>query len=171
MEDEVISDHSGSVTVKLDEGEDFLVSYSALASTTSVLSETQSPIDLVLVLDMSPMSNSQNGKLASMLSAVESAAESIMGLDENNRVAVVAFSSQAKVLLPLGRYESVDMSSKGQTGQTTTVTCTYVEEGETQTGTETFVVSYQNGTPVNKYTQMGVYTGMKVLLDNDDTTV
>ena len=171
VQDEVISDHSGAVTVTLDEGEDFLVSYSALASTTSVLSETASPIDLVLVLDMSPMSNSQNGKLASMLSAVESAAASIMGLDENNRVAVVAFSSQAKVLLPLGRYKSVDMSSSGQTGQTTTVTCTYLEENQTQTGTETFVVSYQNGTPVNKYTQMGVYTGMKVLLDNDDTTV
>ena len=147
VQDEVISDHSGAVTVTLDEGEDFLVSYSALASTTSVLSETASPIDLVLVLDMSPMSNSQNGKLASMLSAVESAAESIMGLNENNRVAVVAFSSQAKVLLPLGRYESVDMSSSGQTGLTTTVTCTYLEEGETQTGTETFVVSYQNGRP------------------------
>lgn len=171
VEDEVISDHSGAVTVKLDEGEDFLVSYSALASTTSVLSETASPIDLVLVLDMSPMSNSKDGKLASMLSAVESAAESIMGLNENNRVAVVAFSSQAKVLLPLGRYKSVDMSSSGQTGLTTTVTCTYLEEGKTQTGTETFVVSYQNGTPVNKYTQMGVYTGMKVLLENDDTTV
>ena len=53
MEDEVISDHSGAVTVTLDEGEDFLVSYSALASTTSVLSDTQSPIDLVLVLDKS----------------------------------------------------------------------------------------------------------------------
>lgn len=171
VEDEVISDHSGAVTVTLDEGEDFLVSYSALASTTSVLSETRSPIDLVLVLDMSPMSNSKDGKLASMLSAVESAAESIMGLNGNNRVAVVAFSSQAKVLLPLGRYESVDMSSSGQTGQNTTVTCTYVEEGKTQTETETFVVSYQNGTPVNKYTQMGVYTGMKVLLDNNDTTV
>lgn len=171
VHDEVISDHSGAVTVTLDEGEDFLVSYSALASTTSVLSDTQSPIDLVLVLDMSPMSNSQNGKLASMLSAVESAAASIMGLDENNRVAVVAFSSQAKVLLPLGRYVSVDMSSSGQTGKTTTVTCTYLEENQTQTGTETFVVSYQNGTPVNKYTQMGVYTGMKVLLDNNDTTV
>ena len=153
------------------EGEDFLVSYSALASTTSVLSEEASPIDLVLVLDMSPMSNSQPGKLASMLGAVESVVKSIMGLDEDNRVAIVAFSSQAEVLLPLGRYDSVDMDpGTGTPSNATTVTCTYVKSGESAAETSSFDVSYQNGTPVNKYTQMGVYTGMELLRTEQTTT-
>lgn len=98
---------NNQVVVKKDEGEDFLVSYSALASTTTVLSETDSPIDLVMVLDLSPMSNSESGKLDSMLRAVESATAHMMELNENNRVAIVAYSSQAETLLPLGHYASV----------------------------------------------------------------
>lgn len=97
-----ISDHTGRVTITKGSGEDFLVSYSALASTTTVLSETASPIDLVFVLDMSPMSNSAAGKLNSMLTAVEAAVEAMMGLNPNNRVGIVAYSSQAECCSRLG---------------------------------------------------------------------
>ena len=167
-----ITDHSGKVTVEKKDDEAFLVSYSALASTTTVLSETKSPIDLVLVLDMSPMINSQPGKLDSMLTAVESAVTAMMGFNSNNRVAVVAYSSQAEVLLPLGRYTQVDMDpGDGSPSQATTVTCTYLKEGEDEMESQSFAVSYQNSTPVNKYTQMGIYTGMKLLCDELDLTV
>ncbi len=135
-----------------------------------MLSETDAPIDLVLVLDLSPMSNSVSGKLDSMLRAVESAAAHMMDLNENNRVAIVAYSSQAVTLLPLGHYSSITMTrDTADPGQATAVTCTY-EQGET-TGCNTFHVSYQNGTPVNKYTQMGIYAGMKILAEEGDTSV
>lgn len=167
-----ISDHTGSVTVTKDTDEDFLVSYSAFANTTTVLSETASPIDLVLVLDMSPMSNSQAGKLNSMLTAVETAVKAMMGFNPNNRIAIVAYSSQAEVLLPLGRYTSVDLDpGRGAAGQATTVTCTYVTEGAAEGRSDTFSVSYQNGTPVNKYTQMGIYAGMKLLAEEESLSV
>ena len=158
------------VVVEKGEGEDLLVSYSALASTTTVLSETDAPIDLVLVLDLSPMSNSVSGKLDSMLRAVESAAAHMMELNENNRVAIVAYSSQAVTLLPLGHYSSITMTRDGAPpSQATAVTCDY-EQGGT-TGSNTFHVSYQNGTPVNKYTQMGIYAGMKILAEEGNTSV
>lgn len=167
-----ISDHTGRVTITKGSGEDFLVSYSALASTTTVLSETASPIDLVFVLDMSPMSNSAAGKLNSMLTAVEAAVEAMMGLNPNNRVGIVAYSSQAEVLLPLGHYTSVNLNpGSGAPGQSTTVTCTYVEKGATDARSNTFSVSYQLGTPVNKYTQMGIYAGMKLLEEAEELTV
>ena len=164
-EDEIV-DHTGSVTVGMDRksGKNFLVCYSALAATTTVISETESPIDLVFVLDMSPMSNSAAGKLESMLDAVESASDEILKLNPNNRVAVVAYSSQAEVLLPLGHYDAIQMSpGTGEPSHMTTVTCQYTENGKSDT--KNFTVSYLNGTPVNKYTQMGIYTGMKVLKD------
>ena len=161
---------NNQVVVKKCEGEDLLVSYSALASTTTVLSETDAPIDLVLVLDLSPMSNSVSGKLDSMLRAVESAAAHMMALNENNRVAIVAYSSQAVTLLPLGHYSSITMTrDDADPSQATAVTCTY-EQGET-TGNKTFHVSYQNRTPVNKYTQMGIYAGMKILAEEGNTSV
>ena len=103
-----------------------------------MLSETDAPIDLVLVLDLSPMSNSVSGKLDSMLSAVESAAAHMMDLNENNRVAIVAYSSQAVKLLPLGHYSRITMTrDTAGPGQATAVTCTY-EQGGT-TGSNTFL--------------------------------
>ena len=156
----------GSVTVELDEaeGESFLVSFSAMASTTSVINLTDSPLDLVLVLDLSPMSNSKEGKLASMLSAVESAVEHVLAANPNNRVAIVAYSSQAEILLPLDHYDSVSVTKgAGAPSQATTVTCSYSTDGTGKANT--FNVSYQNGTPVNKYTQMGIYAGMNILCE------
>ncbi len=158
----------GSVTVELDEaaGENFLVSFSAMASTTSVINLTDSPLDLVLVLDLSPMSNSKEGKLASMLSAVESAVEHVLAANPNNRVAIVAYSSQAEILLPLDHYDSVSVTKgAGAPSQATTVTCSYSKGGTGKANT--FNVSYQNGTPVNKYTQMGIYAGMNILCEAD----
>lgn len=165
-----VYDNSSNVTVEKGDGEEFLVSYSALASTTTVISETDAPIDLVMVLDLSPMSNSQAGKLDSLLSAVQSAATHIMDLNANNRVAIVAYSSQAEILLPLGHYDSIVMSRDGvAASQATKVTCTYVDDGTTQSNT--FQVAKQSGTAVNKYTQMGIYTGMDILLKETSTSV
>ena len=158
----------GSVTVELDKavGESFLVSFSAMASTTSVINLTDSPLDLVLVLDLSPMSNSKEGKLASMLSAVESAVEHVLAANPNNRVAIVAYSSQAEILLPLDHYDSVSVTKgDGIPSHATTVTCSYSKGGTGKANT--FNVSYQNGTPVNKYTQMGLYAGMNILCEAD----
>lgn len=158
------------MTISKDAGEDFLVSYSAMASTTSVISQSYSPIDMVLVLDLSPMSNSQPGKAVALLNAVENAISAMMDANPQNRVAVVAYSSQAEILLPLGIYKAVQFSYNGKATQTSTVTCTYSAEGSTS-NTETFTIARNTGSGVNKYTQMGIYTGMKILEEVQDTTV
>lgn len=137
-----------------------------MASSTSVINLTDSPLDLVLVFDLSPMSNSKAGKLASMLSAVESAVEHVLAANPNNRVAIVAYSSQAETLLPLGHYDRVSVTNgSGAPTRATTVTCSYSKDGISNS--HTFNVSHQNGTPVNKYTQMGIYAGMDILCKAD----
>ena len=168
-----ISDGSGQVTVELDEnnGEDFLVSYSALASTTSVINQSQSPIDMVLVLDLSPMSNSAAGKVDALLTAVQEAIDSMIAANPQNRVAVVAYSSQAEILLPLGIYTDVGFAYSGSPTQQSTVTCTYVPGNGSQSDQKTFTIARSNGSGVNKYTQMGIYTGMQILTEATGTEI
>lgn len=162
---------TGSVTISKDEGEDFLVSYSALASTTSVIDQSQSPIDMVLVLDLSPMSNSTSGKAQALLNAVKSAIDAMMEANPENRVAVVTYSSQAEVLLPLGVYRSVEFEYSGSATQQSTVTCRYVSADGKQNEPKTFTIANNRGSGVNKYTQMGIYTGMQILAQVQDTTI
>lgn len=115
----------GTSTIKLNEknnGEDFLVAYSALASSESVSSSEQAPVDVVLIIDISGSmsngsSNMDNGKsrIYNTIVATNNAIDAILALDEYSRVAVVAFSGNtqvsnnsnipdAQILLPLDRY-------------------------------------------------------------------
>ena len=74
-----------------------------MATSTSIISQQGAPVDLVLVLDLSPQINSYAGKTDLMLQAVEDAVEEMMGIHPQNRVGVAAYSTQAQVLLPTGR--------------------------------------------------------------------
>ncbi len=106
----------GSVTVKLNEtgtlGEDFLVAFSALATAESVEGQTQAPVDVVLILDVSgSMSNAQSNmdnnksRIFNAVQAANKAIDQLMALNPYTRVALVTFSTSASVVLPLDRYE------------------------------------------------------------------
>ncbi|MBR4073495.1 MAG: VWA domain-containing protein, partial [Clostridia bacterium] len=108
----------GTSTVKLNDdknGEDFLVAYSTLATAQAVSGETQAPIDVVFVIDISgSMSNDEssmdNGysRIYNTVQAVNASITKLMNLNKYTRIGVVAFSNQYQVLLPLGRYSKVD---------------------------------------------------------------
>ena len=93
-------------TFKLNEsknGEDFLIAYSALATSEAVSGSTQAPVDVVLIIDISgSMSNDEsdmdNGKsrIYNTFQAANKAIDELMALNPYTRVAVVAFSSNAK---------------------------------------------------------------------------
>ena len=164
---------TGAVTVNKSAGEEFLVSYSALASTTSVIEQSQSPLDMVLVLDLSPMSNSLIGKTQALLNAVKNAIDAMMAANPANRVAIVAYSSQAEILLPLGTYSSVTFAyqqKESDVQQGATVTCTYTTENSSPE-TKSFIIGSNRNSGINKYTQMGIYAGMDILESATDITV
>ena len=109
-------DVGSPITVQNDS--DFLVTYSALATTQSITGEAQSPLDVVFVVDFSgsminyAMDNGYS-RLANLLDALNSSIKTLMEANEYNRVAVVCYSgkpdesvSASKVLLPLNHYSS-----------------------------------------------------------------
>ncbi len=190
----------GTLTYKLNDGgnlgEDFLVAYSALATAESVEGQTQAPVDVVLILDVSgSMSNDDsemdNGKsrIANTVVAANDAIKSIMELNEYTRVAVVAFSNTAQVLLPLDRYTN-----------TTDIEREWISTGwfdgywketevevpifsvSTEYASDNYSVLYTNAINSKNETierstnvqggtniQMGLYTGMNVLATEQST--
>ncbi|MDM8126410.1 hypothetical protein, partial [Mediterraneibacter glycyrrhizinilyticus] len=79
--DQTFSGDVGTITVQNDS--DFLVTYSALATTQSITGEAQSPLDVVFVVDFSGsmISNGMdNGKsrLANTLDALNSSVKTLM---------------------------------------------------------------------------------------------
>ena len=122
----------GKSTIKLNEnsnGEDFLVAYSALATSKSESGSAQAPVDVVFIIDISgSMSNNSsqmdNGlsRIANTVSAVNDSIETLMSMNEHTRVAVVAFSSTATTLLPLDHYSK--MSQQGNELDYLSLSCT-----------------------------------------------
>lgn len=185
----------GSASVKLNEeqnGEDFLIAYSALSSSESISGSTKAPADVVLILDISgSMSNAEsnmdNGKsrIHNTVLAANEAIDELMKLNPANRVAVVAFSSNAQVLLPLDRYsKTTDWVEIEQPGPNVW------QEQEIpyftlnrETGSQNYATLYtkainSSNRAVEKSTsveggtniQMGLYEGMQLLAEEGETT-
>lgn len=168
------SDGRAPITVTNDS--DFLVTYSALATTQSITGEAQSPVDVVFVVDFSgsmisyAMDNGQS-RLANLLDALNSSIKTLMEANEYNRVAVVCYSgkpdesvSASKVLLPLNHYSSSQtyFSINNPTATTSERTVSWNIDGVS--GNHTVQQAHATNT------QMGLYTGMN-LLTGSDTTV
>lgn len=166
-------------TVKNDS--DFLVTYSALANSTQVEGESNVPVDVVFIIDNSS-SMVNNGYLSDTVNAVNQSIAQLMNANPYNRVAVVLYDSDSVELLPLGHYTP---SNRGGT-QGTYVNYSSGGEYFYNTVNESSV-NYNNpfgplgglrenqcldcGTSRGTNIQMGVYTGMNILVSNDDTTV
>ncbi len=163
-------------TIKKDAGEDFLITYSALGTSKSVSGEAQAPVDVVFIIDISgSMSNSDsemdNGysRIANTVSAVNESIDKLMAENEYSRVAVVAFSDTAQVLMPLDHYAkysqgatSYNYLSLNSTSAGGNVTLYVRADGENSNVTK--YVSVSGGTNI----QMGLYTGMNVLATATD---
>ena len=157
----------GDVVIDKENGADFQVALSALGSAADITDTTKVPTDTVLVLDLSNNMWVDNyADIDEMISAVNEALKTLMNANEQNRVAVVGFSTTSTVLLPLGHYlpgstflsrsgDTLNMAATSDDGQGTQVTGSF----ERLT------------TNSHKYTQSGIYTGMNLLLQADTTAV
>lgn len=114
-EDATFSGDVGNVTVKNDS--DFLVAYSALATTQNITGKSSVPVDVVFVIDNSnSMDDSVGGgsrqsRLEATVEAVNTSIATIMESHPDSRVAVVLYGSNARTLMPLGHYSA---STSGQ---------------------------------------------------------
>ena len=89
---------------------DFLTVYSALGSTRVVNGSASTPLDVVLVLDVSTSmsvdraANKGQGPIVSLTSSTNNLINQIMSLNPRNRVGVVVYSGGAQTLMPLAHY-------------------------------------------------------------------
>ncbi len=160
----------GKSTIKLNEnktGEDFLVAYSALATSEAVTGQTQAPVDVVFIIDISgSMSNNNsrmdNGlsRIANTVAAVNTSIETLMAMNEHTRVALVAFSSTAEILLPLAHYTksanrpflSLNTTKPGEDAELTV-------RAVSSSGNVNKTRDVSGGTNI----QTGIHTGMNIL--------
>lgn len=114
-EDATFTGDVGNVTVQNDS--DFLVAYSALATTQNITGKSSVPVDVVFVIDNSnSMDESVGGgsnqsRLEATVEAVNASIATIMESHPDSRVAVVLYGSNARTLMPLGHYSA---STSGQ---------------------------------------------------------
>lgn len=106
-DDATFSGDVGNVTVQNDS--DFLVAYSALATTQNITGKSSVPVDVVFVIDnsnsMDAELNNQQTRLEATVAAVNTSIAAVMDSHPDSRVAVVVYGSSAHTLLPLGHYD------------------------------------------------------------------
>jgi len=154
---------------------DFLVAYSALATSSAISGQTQAPVDVVFVIDTSGSMNDDmsysddTNRIVNTVKALNDSIEELMNLNDYTRVGVVAFSGTSEVLLPLGRYDMGTRTS-GYGYNQTTVTNYFSLSNSNETlythvkvkgssATVTKQRSVTGGTNI----QSGIYTGMNML--------
>lgn len=90
---------------------DFLVTYSALATSTMESGKSAVPVDVVFVIDNSNSMDASVGggssqsRLSATVDAVNASIATLMESNPASRVGVVIYGMDAETLLPLGHYE------------------------------------------------------------------
>ena len=163
-EDATFSGDVGSVTVKNDS--DFLVAYSALATTQNITGKSSVPVDVVFVIDNS---NSMDEDLTrqqtrleatvATVAAVNTSIAKVMESHPDSRVAVVVYGSSAHTLLPLGHYDTMPSGNYiAVDGSFTGGNSSYTEFSASESHT-LYMQGGNRGTNIH----MGVDTGLDIL--------
>lgn len=177
-EDAVLTGYSGS-SQTVEKGEDdFLVSFSALATSQSISGEEQAPIDVVFIIDISGSMSNQNSAMTNSagqtysrikftIDAVNDAIDEIMALNPHTRVGVVGFSSSAVTLLPLDRYTKTTDRWGQETEYFTlsrdTASSNYADIYTNAVNNAGRTITSTNDVEGGTNTQKGIYQGMNLL--------
>lgn len=169
-------DAGESVTVPIGEGEDasdFLVTYSALATSQQVTGESNVPVDVVFVIDLSgSMSNSDSimdnrqRRIQNLVTALNSAVNELMEMNPDNRIGVVGYESTAMTILPLDHYtpSGYNQNIFSYSDRNNRLSWDARNSSNQRVNDNTDVSGGTN-------TQMGIYQGMNMLATEADTTV
>ena len=165
-EDATFSGDVGDVTVKNDS--DFLVAYSALATTQNITGKSAVPVDVVFVIDNSNSMDTdltwQQTRLEATVAAVNTSIAKVMESHPDSRVAVVVYGSSAHTLLPLGHYDPMPSGNYiAVDGNFTGGNSSYTEFSASESHT-----LYMQGANRGTNIHMGVDTGLDILKSATD---
>ena len=163
------------ITVQNDS--DFLVTYSALA--TSSMVQGGAPVDVVFVLDLSAsmcwgvgsnlVTNEDDSRIKAMVDALNTNIAALAESNQENRIGVAVFNGSASVLMPLRRVKDFNPIENGQY-----FTLSYFDGDYNQDNGQATVLCNMNGATANTdggtNIQAGLYQGMKLLADEQHTT-
>lgn len=145
--------------------DDFLIGYSLLAATTVVSGQSVVPLDVVFVIDLSTSMVEQD-KIGQTVLALNQAVKTLMNGHPDTRVAVVTYSTEASVLLPLDHYgkaEGQDYFSLTGEGEDQVLWAHVVGSDGTSKETSAKMSGWTN-------IHMAMDTGMDLLLNAEITT-
>lgn len=167
---------AGSVTVPIgtgDDASDFLVTYSALATSQQVSGESNVPVDVVFVIDISgSMSNyssymdNDQKRIQNLVTALNASINELMDMNPENRIGVVGYSSTATTILPLDHYTPWNNSQNifSYNDNQTRLSWDARNSSNQHVNDNASVTGGTN-------TQMGIYQGMNMLASERNTTV
>jgi len=159
-------------TIKIDSN--FLVVGSAIGSTTSVITTTSTSayLDVVIILDnSSSMENTSNGttRFVKVRDAANKLIQSITS-NKNNRLAIVAYSSDSQEILPLDFYnEKANVLTLSETGNYYNRNYQFTASA-TPVGSSTAIGGKYTGSASGTNVQSGVNQGMKILANAENTS-
>ena len=182
------SGNTGSTTVKKDADEDFLVTYSALATTQEITSLPKVPVDVVFVLDFSASmtwradsteaDSKESSRIYAMVKSLNDAIRSLANDNPENRIAIVTFNRDVTTLLPLTRLDDSRVASITESEGDYLTLGTYKLEyddggkptGDADSTVECNINHNEASTASVTNIQLGLNTGMRILADANDTT-
>lgn len=186
---------SGSITIDgvsvplKDTGDNFLISMSVIASNKTVKGYEYIPTSTMLVLDVSgSMGNGNGGNRTwdEMVQAANKAIDTLINLNNNNRVGVVLYSGNSSfgdsdigdstLLLPLDRYSTTAINNNGTVNNTADDYAEYLTASNSTVGINPAVKLADGGNVNTKnsksvaggtYIQGGIYRAMEELVADD----
>lgn len=175
-----IGNEQGSAKVEIGDSK-FLVAYSALAQSQQITGQAQVPIDTVFVIDISgSMANEDSGmdngqsRISNLVDALNESIDTLMSMNPQNRIAVVAYSSGTTTLLPLDHYTKIDSRT-----EYFSLDRTRPNNNNQNDPTQLYTRALAGNNYIRKTTDvsggtnihMGVDAGMDILKNEADTSV
>lgn len=172
---------AGSITVENDA--DFLVTYSALATSTQLIQETTAPVDIVFILDFSAsmawgqyengagtVTDQAGSRVQAMVDAVNNAIGALVAADPRSRVGIVCFNRGAQTMLEL---TAVTPRPDGDYLEITRWNATPGADDGNRGNVQVTCNINSAALPLDSYTNIhaGLFAGMQMLARATDLTV
>lgn len=172
---------AGSITVENDA--DFLVTYSALATSTQLIQETTAPVDIVFILDFSAsmawgqyengagtVTDQAGSRVQAMVDAVNNAIGALVAADPRSRVGIVCFNRGAQTMLDL---TAVTPRPDGDYLEITRWNATPGADDGNRGNVQVTCNINSAALPLDSYTNIhaGLFAGMQMLARATDLTV
>lgn len=157
---------------------DFLVTYSALATSTKV--QGGSPVDVVFVLDISAsmcwgvqsqlVTSGDDSRIKAMVDALNASIDQLVKANDNNRIGIAVFNGTGSVLMELTDAATI----KSKVGEGSYITLQSFSGTEGQDNGNATIFCNMNGasaaTAGGTNIQAGLFQGMNLLATEENTT-